>query len=130
MQNLINSNLKKALELVKAEESINSDLAKLREELSYIAKSVSSKVQQLEKTRADLKILQEETSSYITSGKWVVKEEPVKEVLSDVPATSASIILPALDRNTLWNSLKNMLKNMWKFFSSRPKRKSQSGQVE
>ncbi len=131
MQNLINSNLKKALELSKAEETINADLAKLREELSFIAKTVSSKVQQLEKTRADMKILQEETSAYITSGKWIEKgEPPVREILSGIPATSASIILPALDRNTLWNSLKNMFKNTWKFFSSKLKPKSPSNQVE
>jgi hypothetical protein len=131
MQNLINNNLKRALELSKNEEAINADLIKLREELSFIAKTVSSKVQQLEKNRADMRLLQEETSAYITSGKWVTKEDPTKDTtLSGVPATSAAIILPALDRNTLWNSLKNILKNMWKFFSSRLKPKNQSNQVE
>lgn len=78
-----------------------------------------------------MKILQEETSAYITSGKWIEKGEPsVREILSGMPATSASIILPALDRNTLWNSLKNMFKNTWKFFSSKLKPKSPSNQVE
>jgi hypothetical protein len=131
MQNLINNNLKKALELSKAEETINADLAKLREELSFIAKTVSSKVQQLEKTRADLKILQEQTSAHIISGKWITKEFSTKDdPLCGLPTTSAAVMLPALDRNTLWNSLKNMCKNMWKFFSSRRKPKNQSGQVE
>lgn len=127
MQNLINSNLKKAQELCKTEETINNDLARLREELSFIAKTVNSKVQMLEKIRADMKILQEETSSHILSGKWIAKEEPPKnDVLSGVPTTSAAILLPALDRNNLWNSLKNMLKNIWKFFSSKRKPKNQS----
>ncbi len=131
MQNLINNNFKKALELSKAEESINADLTKLREELSFIAKTVSSKVQQLEKTRFDLKILQEETSAYITSGRWITKDFPTKDdPLSGLPTTSAAVMLPALDRNTFWNSLKNMFKNMWKFFSSRRKPKNQSDQVE
>ena len=131
MQNLINSNLKKAQELCKTEESINADLNRLHEELSFIAKTVSSKVQQLEKIKADMKLLQEETSVHILSGKWIAKEEPPKnDVLSGVPATSAAIILPALDRNNLWNSLKNTLKNIWKFFSNRPKIKSQFGQAE
>lgn len=127
MQNLINNNFKKAQELCKTEENINADLARLREELSFIAKTVNAKVQMLEKIKADMKILQEETSAHILSGKWISKAEPPKnDVLSGVPTTSAAVLLPSLDRNNLWNSLKNMLKNIWKFFSSKRKPKNQS----
>jgi|LakMenE18May11ns_1017448.scaffolds.fasta_scaffold9697914_2 hypothetical protein len=131
MQNLVNENLKKALELTRLEETINRDLSRLREEISFIGKTVNSKVQQLEKVKADIIEIQKETSAYIMTGKWLMKEEPAKaDVLSGIPATSAAVILPALHRNSLWNSLKNTLKNIWNFFSKKRKVKNQSNPVE
>ena len=131
MQNLVNENLRKALELTRLEETINKDLARLREEISFIGKTVNSKVQQLEKIKADILEIQKETSTHIMSGKWLMKEEPAKvDVLSGIPTTSAAVILPALHRNSLWNSLKNTLKNIWKFFSTKRGVKNQSARVE
>jgi len=129
MSKLVTDNLKKAQQLLQVQERLNSDLQKLQQELSYIADSVNKKVQELESSKAESRILQQETSSFILSGKWVEKET-APDVLSGTPATSASVILPSLDRNPLWNFLKNTLSGIWNFFAKTLKPKNPSGQAE
>lgn len=129
MSNLVTDNLKKAHQLLQVQERLNSDLQKLQQELSYIADSVNKKVQELESSKAESRILQQETSNFILSGKWVEKET-APDVLSGTPATSASVILPSLDRNPLWNFLKNTLSGIWNFFVKTLKPKNPSGPAE
>jgi hypothetical protein len=128
MSNLVTDNLKKAQQLLQTQERLNSDLQKLQQELSYIADSVNKKVQELEFSKAESKLLQQETSNFILSGKWTEKE--VTDVLSGTPATSASVILPSLDRNSLWNFLKNTFSGIWNFFAKTLKPKNPSGPAE
>ena len=129
MSNLVTDNLKKAQQLLQTQERLNSDLQKLQQELSYIADSVNKKVQELETSKAESKTLQQETSSFILSGKWI-ERATVPDVLSGTPATSASVILPSLDRNSLWNFLKNTLSGIWNFFAKTLKPKNPSGPAE
>jgi hypothetical protein len=128
MTNLVTENLKRAQHLLQTQERLNSDLQKLQQELSYIADSVNKKVQELETSKAESKALQQETSSFILSGKWTEKE--VADVLSGTPATSAAILLPSLDRNSLWNFVKNTFSGIWNFFAKTLKPKNPSGPAE
>ncbi len=128
MPNLVTENLKRAQQLLQTQERLNSDLQKLQQELSYIADSVNKKVQELETSKAESKALQQETSSFILSGKWTEKE--VADVLSGTPATSAAILLPSLDRNSLWNFVKNTFSGIWNFFAKMLKPKNPSGPAE
>lgn len=128
MPNLVTENLRKANQRIQEQERINSELQKLQQELSYIADSVNKKVQELESSKAELKVLQQETSSFILSGKWTEKE--VADVLSGTPATSATILLPSLDRNSLWNFVKNTFSGIWNFFAKMLKPKNPSGPAE
>jgi len=128
MPNLVTENLKRAQQLLQTQERLNSDLQKLQQELSYIADSVNKKVQELETSKAESKALQQETSSFILSGKWTEKE--VVDVLSGTPATSAAILLPSLDRNSLWNFVKNTFSGIWNFFAKMLKPKNPSGPAE
>lgn len=133
MANLLVENQKKATSLKSSEDRINSELMKLQDELRYISDAVNKKVVERETIQAERKRLQEETSAMVLSGKWIEKEEVVTPTLSTsgnilgTPATSSSVILiPSLDRNPVWNFVKNIFKKAWEFFSNLPKQSKAS----
>lgn len=135
MANLLVENQKKATSLKLSEDRINSELIKLQEELRYISDAVNKKVVERESVQSERRRLQEETSAMVLSGKWIEKEEPVvvQSLLTSgtvAPSTSSSVILvPSLDRNPVWNFVKNTFKNIWAFFSNLQKKSKASNPV-